>query len=113
MLSTNIAESSLTIPDIRYVIDFCLTKNMVAVEDTNYPQLRLEWSSKHQLIQRAGRAGRVDHNGRVYRLIPDHLFHNLLEEHVPEIQRVPLSKVVLDVGHGISEGAVSSGHGST
>merc|ERR1719228_683471 len=60
ILSTNIAESSLTIPDIRYVIDFCLTKNMVADSGTGYPRLVLAWASQSQLTQRRGRAGRVD-----------------------------------------------------
>ena len=97
ILSTNIAESSLTVPDIRYVIDFCLTKNLQADKDTNYPRLVLEWASKHQMIQRKGRAGRVTHDGRVYRLIPEKFYERLSEEHVPEMQRVPLTKVVLDV----------------
>merc|ERR1719317_1886543 len=97
ILSTNIAESSLTVPDIRYVVDFCLTKNMQADKDTNYPRLVMDWASKHQMIQRRGRAGRVSHDGRVYRLIPEEFYDRLPEEHVPEMQRVPLTKVVLDV----------------
>ena len=57
----------------------------------------LEWACKHQMIQRRGRAGRVTHDGRVYRLIPVEYYDRLPEEHVPEMQRVPLTKVVLDV----------------
>ena len=97
ILATNIAESSLTIPDIRYVIDFGLTKNMQADPETNYPRLVLEWECHNQLIQRAGRAGRVTGDGRAYVLMPESLVHQLPEEHLPEMQRVPLTKVVLDV----------------
>ena len=97
VLATTIAESSITIPDIRYVIDFCLTKNNVADPDTNYPRLVLEWACRNQLTQRAGRAGRVQHDGRVFTLIPESLAVCLPQEHTPEIQRVPLTKVVLDV----------------
>jgi ATP-dependent RNA helicase TDRD9 len=97
ILSTNIAESSLTVPDIRYVIDFCLTKKMEADPDTNYPRLVLDWASRSQLTQRKGRAGRVHHDGRVYRLIPLGLANTLPQDHKPEIQRVPLTKVQLDV----------------
>ena len=57
----------------------------------------MDWASKSQMIQRKGRAGRVDHNGRVYRLIPEELYHHLPQDHQPEMQRVPLTKVVLDV----------------
>ena len=96
ILSTNIAESSLTIPDIGYVIDFCLTKNMTSDPETNYPRLMLDWASQAQLKQRRGRAGRVG-NGRVYRLVPEGFSRKLVEYHSPEIQRVPLTGVVLDV----------------
>ena len=98
ILSTNIAESSLTIPDIRYVIDFCLTKNMVADPETDYPRLVLQWASQSQMIQRKGRAGRVGtKGGRVYRLIPEDFCRRLPQDHEPEMTRVPPTKVVLDV----------------
>ena len=97
ILATNIAESSLTIPDIKYVIDFCLTKNLQTDQDTNYPRLVLDWASKNQLIQRAGRAGRVGGDGRVFTLIPKTFEDKLPETSVPEFLRVPLTKVVLDV----------------
>ena len=97
ILATNIAESSLTIPDIRYVIDFALTKNLQADPETNYPRLMLEWVCRNQIVQRSGRAGRVHHDGRVYVLIPESMVESLPKEHVPEMRRVPLSKVVLDV----------------
>jgi len=97
ILSTNIAESSLTVPDIKYVIDFCLTKNLRADRETNYPRLTLEWACKNQLTQRAGRAGRVKMDGRVFRLIPKELEAALPMDVEPEMLRVPLTGVVLDV----------------
>ena len=97
ILSTNIAESSLTVPDIKYVVDFCLTKNVMSDKDTNYPRLMLDWACTNQLIQRNGRAGRVNRDGRVFALIPEFLKDSLPESSVPEMLRVPLTKVVLDV----------------
>jgi hypothetical protein len=51
ILSTNIAESSVTIPDIQYVIDFCLTKNLMCDMETNYVSLKLQWADKNSCIQ--------------------------------------------------------------
>lgn len=57
IISTNIAESSITVPDIKYVIDFCKTKSLFCDPETNYTMLRKEWASKSNLDQRKGRAG--------------------------------------------------------
>ncbi|KAK3092629.1 hypothetical protein FSP39_005160 [Pinctada imbricata] len=95
ILSTNIAESSITVPDIKYVIDFCLTKNLVCDPDTNYTSLQVEWASKANCIQRKGRAGRVS-DGRVYRMIDRAFWETYIPEYgVPEMQRCPLEKLVL------------------
>ena len=59
ILSTNMAESSITIPDVEYVVDFCLTKNLMADPETNYVALKLQFADKNSCEQRAGRAGRV------------------------------------------------------
>lgn len=95
ILSTNLAESSITVPDIKYVVDFCLTRVLVADEETNLTSLRLAWASKNSCIQRAGRAGRVA-DGRVYRMIHEQFYNDCLEQEAkPEILRSPLEMVVL------------------
>ncbi|XP_076442541.1 ATP-dependent RNA helicase TDRD9-like [Babylonia areolata] len=95
ILSTNIAESSITVPDIKYVIDFCLTKCLVCDHNTNYTHLQLEWASKSNCTQRKGRAGRVS-QGRAYLMVTRHFYEHCMEEHsVPEMQRCPLETLVL------------------
>lgn len=95
ILSTNIAESSITVPDIKYVIDFCLTKNLMSDPDTNYTQLQLDWASKTNCKQRKGRAGRVS-DGRCYRMVPFDFYENhLSDDGIPEINRSPLEQLVL------------------
>ncbi|KAG5328427.1 SPNE helicase, partial [Acromyrmex charruanus] len=95
ILSTNIAESSITVPDVKYVIDFCLTKLLTFDPTTHYQSLQLCWASKTNCIQRAGRTGRVM-DGRVYRLVPKAFYDNILDDYcVPEILRAPLANVVL------------------
>ncbi|XP_050715032.1 ATP-dependent RNA helicase TDRD9-like [Eriocheir sinensis] len=94
IISTNIAESSITVPDIKYVIDFCLTKVLTCDEVTNYTSLKLAWTSKASCKQRAGRCGRVS-SGRVYRLVPPAFYETLPEYATPEMCRTPLSQVIL------------------
>lgn len=95
ILATNIAESSITVPDIKFVIDFCLTKVLVTDAVSNFTSLQLSWTSKANCTQRAGRVGRVM-EGRVYRMVDKHFYdHYLEEESLPDMLRCPLEKVVL------------------
>ncbi|XP_074032862.1 tudor domain containing 9 protein spindle E isoform X2 [Leptinotarsa decemlineata] len=95
ILSTNIAESSITVPDSYYVIDFCLTKVMTVDPITKYMSLKLEWASHVNCDQRSGRVGRIG-NGRVYRLVPRKFYSNKMsEKSLPEILRAPLERIVL------------------
>ncbi|XP_070607624.1 ATP-dependent RNA helicase TDRD9 isoform X2 [Erythrolamprus reginae] len=97
LLSTNIAQSSVTVPDVKYVIDFCLNRNLVCDEDTNYQSLRLCWASKNSCDQRRGRAGRVS-KGYCYRLVHKDFWENCIPESaVPEMVRCPLETIVLKV----------------
>ncbi|XP_057638685.1 ATP-dependent RNA helicase TDRD9 [Chionomys nivalis] len=97
ILSTNIAESSVTVPDVKYVIDFCLTRTLVCDEDTNYQSLRLSWASKTSCDQRKGRAGRVS-KGYCYRLIHRDFWDSSIPDHVvPEMLRCPLGSTILKV----------------
>ncbi|XP_061854824.1 ATP-dependent RNA helicase TDRD9 [Colius striatus] len=97
ILSTNIAESSVTVPDVKYVIDFCLTRILVCDEETNYGSLRLVWASKSNCNQRKGRAGRVS-QGSCYRLVyKDFWTYFIPERLVPEILRCQLGTTVLKI----------------
>ncbi|KAM4014034.1 ATP-dependent RNA helicase TDRD9 isoform 1-T2 [Anomaloglossus baeobatrachus] len=97
ILSTNIAESSITVPDVKYVIDFCLTKTLVCDEETNYQSLRLSWASKTNCDQRKGRAGRVS-KGYCYRLVLKDFWRDVIPENVvPEMLRSPLGNTILKV----------------
>uniref|UniRef100_A0A3P9PL23 RNA helicase n=1 Tax=Poecilia reticulata TaxID=8081 RepID=A0A3P9PL23_POERE len=97
ILSTNIAESSVTVPDVKYVIDFCLARHLVCDKDTNYQSLRLTWASKTNCNQRKGRAGRVS-KGFCYRLVTKAFWTNEIPEYmIPEMQLAPLSTILLKV----------------
>ncbi|KII62916.1 putative ATP-dependent RNA helicase spindle-E [Thelohanellus kitauei] len=55
ILATNIAESSITVPDIGYVIDFCLQKYVNWDRNTNLCHLETMWISKSSAEQRKGK----------------------------------------------------------
>ena len=96
ILATNIAESSLTFPNLDYIIDFCLIKQLTYEEETDMDKLLLKWSSKASCLQRQGRCGRI-RNGFVFRLIT-YKFYNLLDEYnSSELIRTNLQKVILDL----------------
>ncbi|XP_055302653.1 probable ATP-dependent RNA helicase spindle-E [Sitodiplosis mosellana] len=95
ILSTNIAESSITVPDVKYVIDFCLMKYLKSDTTKNFTSLEMDWAAKNNCKQRAGRAGRVA-NGRCYRLVKRRFFEcYMAESATPEILLTPLENVIL------------------
>ena len=94
ILATNIAESSITISNIDFVIDFCLVKQNRFDEDQNTSLLELRWCSKASCAQRKGRTGRV-RKGKYFQLITRRLYNKLEEYPVPEILRSPLETPIL------------------
>jgi ATP-dependent RNA helicase TDRD9 len=97
IISTSIAESSITVPDVKYVIDFGLTKIFHCDQTTNFSSLKLEWASKSNMNQRKGRAGRVS-NGFCYRLITKEFYSKKIQDFpAPAILRQPLDKLILNI----------------
>eukprot|EP00741_Cyanophora_paradoxa_P006192 tig00000984_g6004.t1 len=95
VLATNIAETSLTIDGIVYVIDPGFGKQKSYNPRTGMESLIVTPISKASANQRAGRAGRVA-PGKCFRLYTAWAYKNELEENtIPEIQRTNLGNVVL------------------
>lgn len=95
ILATNIAEASLTIDGIFFVIDpgFCKIKKYDSKRDMD--SLIVAPISKANAKQRAGRAGRTG-PGKCYRLYTEEAYKNEMSEmSVPEIQRINLGSIVL------------------
>lgn len=96
ILATNIAETSVTIPGIKYVIDPGLVKARSYSPVTGMESLSIIPISKAQALQRSGRAGR-EGPGKCFRLYPESEFGKLIDSTVPEIKRCNLSNVVLQL----------------
>ncbi|KAI9805354.1 MAG: hypothetical protein M1833_005807 [Piccolia ochrophora] len=95
VLATNIAETSLTIDGIVYVIDPGFVKENVYNPRTGMESLVVTPCSRASANQRSGRAGRVG-PGKCFRLYTKWAFYNELDESTtPEIQRTNLNSVVL------------------
>lgn len=95
VLATNIAETSITIDGIKYVIDPGYVKENVFNPTTGMESLVVVPCSRASADQRAGRAGRVG-PGKCYRLFTKWSFYNELQANpTPEIQRTNLSTIIL------------------
>ncbi|XP_037933921.1 probable ATP-dependent RNA helicase DHX34 isoform X2 [Teleopsis dalmanni] len=96
IVSTNIAETSLTVDSIRFVIDSGKVKQMSYDASCKGQRLKEFWVSKSSAEQRKGRAGRTG-PGTCFRLYTEKQF-NLFDDYlVPEIFRVPLDTIVLQM----------------
>uniref|UniRef100_A0A8C5GGX6 Putative ATP-dependent RNA helicase DHX57 n=1 Tax=Gouania willdenowi TaxID=441366 RepID=A0A8C5GGX6_GOUWI len=97
IISTNIAETSITIDDVVYVIDSGKMKEKTYDASKCMESLEDSWVSRANAMQRKGRAGRVA-SGVCFHLFTSHCFkHQLAEQQLPEIQRVPLEQLCLRI----------------
>ncbi|RYR17019.1 hypothetical protein Ahy_B03g061830 isoform B [Arachis hypogaea] len=95
IVATNIAETSLTVDGVVYVIDSGYVKQRQYNPSTGMYSLDIVQISKVQANQRAGRAGRT-RPGKCYRLYPSQVYNDeFLDVTVPEIQRSSLAGSVL------------------
>ncbi|KAG6910680.1 hypothetical protein DXG01_008724 [Tephrocybe rancida] len=97
VVSTNVAETSLTIPNIRYVVDCGRAKERRYDVRNGIQAFVVNWISKASAAQRAGRAGRTG-PGHCYRLFSSALFeHHFDQFSLPEMNRMPIEGVVLQM----------------
>jgi ATP-dependent RNA helicase DHX37/DHR1 len=97
ILATNVAETSLTIPGIRYVFDAGRSKERKYDRTTGVQSFEVGWISKASASQRAGRAGRTG-PGHCYRLYSSAVYERDFQEFAePEILRMPIEGVVLQL----------------
>lgn len=96
IVGTNVAETSLTISGIKYVIDSGMVKSRWYHPTTGLDALKTQRISQEQAWQRTGRAGR-ESEGFCYRLYTKKQFEEMKKSSVPEIQRCNLSSVALQL----------------
>ena len=94
--ATNVAETSVTIPNIKYVIDTGKVKCRTYCPKTALESLKLTTISKAQAEQRAGRAGRIA-PGTCYRLYTSDDFDKMSDHLAPEIKRCNLDSVLMQL----------------
>ena len=96
VVSTNIAETSITIPNIKYVVDCGREKQKVYDSQLRMSKFMISWVSKASADQRAGRAGRTG-PGHCYRLFSSALFGKMTQYATPEILWVPIDQTILQL----------------
>ncbi|KAJ1816669.1 putative ATP-dependent RNA helicase DHR1, partial [Coemansia sp. RSA 2598] len=97
VVATNVAETSITIPGIRYVVDTGLAKEKTYDAQTQVQSFEVGWTSQASANQRMGRAGRTG-PGHCYRVFSSAVFNDQFAKFSePEIMRMPIEGVVLQM----------------
>ncbi|XP_058790532.1 probable ATP-dependent RNA helicase kurz [Phymastichus coffea] len=97
VVSTNVAETSLTIPNIKYVVDSGKTKIRMYDKVTGVTTFMVTYTSKAAANQRSGRAGRLG-PGHCYRLYSSAVFNDQFPQFSePEICRKPVDDLLLQM----------------
>ena len=94
-ISTNVAETSLTLPAIKYVIDCGKVKKKMYEASSGSFSYEVTWESKESAKQRAGRTGRTEPGHCYYLFTSETYFKNLPEFDDPEISQTPLEESIL------------------
>lgn len=94
ILSTNIAEASLTIDDVVFVVDCGKVKEKSYDHNSRISQLKVSWIARSNAEQRCGRAGRC-RNGFCFRLYSQREFDGLNPNQVAEMKRAAIHDVCL------------------
>lgn len=96
ILATNIAETSITIDDVVWVIDSCLFKGTSYDPLGNFSSLKAVAIAKANGTQRRGRAGRCQ-EGVCYHLLPKAVYNQLPDFLPPQIIRTSLEEICLQI----------------
>ncbi|KAJ6411304.1 hypothetical protein OIU84_007967 [Salix udensis] len=96
VLATNMAETSITINDVVFVVDCGKAKETSYDALNNTPCLLPSWISKAAARQRRGRAGRVQ-PGECYHLYPRSVYDAFADYQLPELLRTPLQSLCLQI----------------
>lgn len=96
VLATNMAEASITINDVVFVVDCGKAKETTYDALNNTPCLLPSWISQASARQRRGRAGRV-RPGECYHLYPRCVYEAFSEYQLPELLRTPLNSLCLQI----------------
>ncbi|XP_029921977.1 3'-5' RNA helicase YTHDC2 isoform X2 [Myripristis murdjan] len=94
ILSTNIAETSITVDDVVFVIDSGKVTERTFDALSEVTMLKMDWISKASALQRRGRAGRR-RPGICFHLFSRLRFNNMREFQVPQLLRMPLQELCL------------------
>uniref|UniRef100_A0AC35TTN7 ATP-dependent RNA helicase DHX35 n=1 Tax=Rhabditophanes sp. KR3021 TaxID=114890 RepID=A0AC35TTN7_9BILA len=95
VFTTNIAEASITIPGVNFVVDCGFVKTrLVTNPKSGLEQLVTLPESQASAQQRAGRSGRIS-LGKCFRLFTKEQFNKLPKASLPEIQRIDFAPVIL------------------
>lgn len=96
VLATNIAETSLTLPNVKFVVDTGLSRQSFYEQAMQSGQLKLVWISKAEVTQRRGRVGRTQ-PGHYIALYSNEQYESMVERPQPELTRTSLTQIALRV----------------